>query len=463
MKTNYLAISMVLFIGIACKTTMIAYDADQEIPDEVQYSEMISYYLPKSILKVRVPITVNTLKEGLIHKLPETEQSEILQLIQVNYGWTPVSVKDKFSLGDRIIMEPITLPDPDRHYIIAYKNLKFYSQVLKLSFSKDGIISSGEFAQKDKTIDIVSKGVEMGANLASNLYPLLGTAKSKFEDFQKEMGYDKPSVSIEAKRIIVLLDELNKLSQGKLDMLSNVEPNVSKDALEYRVVSIENRMEEIKKAILGSVKKTTHWIAFEYVPTLPNAELMQIDPENGINVPLVDNQGIDTQLTKDFDSNKSKSLKIISNQIISHAVEEAITQPKKEKGFLRYTIPPKYSIELEYDGKKLKSFKDLKDKDGSNSFSMYFPQLGPVGVLPADFNGAEFVFYEDIGAIKSIKYSNDPIEEAEIEGTAAAIDSLIAYKAKKKAIDDAADDTDSTDDEEVEETVIRIIFGRKRR
>jgi hypothetical protein len=443
-----------LFVFGCNNSSVISYKSDTSAPEN--HVRFVDYCLPKSVLKIKVPIVKSTMKKGLIDSLTATERTSALKYFSINYGWKEVKTPKAFSLGKKIQFIPLTEPDMNKCYSLAYKNKKTLSQNLGLSLTKDGIISSGEFAQENKTFEYVSKAIELSATITSKLYALGGD-----EDM---VDMEDIGDSNAAKRIKVLRSELKKLKEAKNNMIIQRSAGSVKDVLEYRMSFIDKRIAAIKSEVMGYHKKTTYWLSFLYEPAevgdVQKKIILVLDNVNGLSIPrnpLFDLSYINQGST----ISKAKKLEIRAAKLNSVPVQSTTVNGSKEsEAFLFYNVPAKYSIQLFYDGKPLKSFKSSEDKKGNDIYTMYFPQRGVVNSLPADFKESSITYYEDIGAIKTVKFKREATLTSERLGmAAAAADSLRVLRDARKAFLEAKNSDESEDEtEEVEETIIRLII-----
>jgi len=458
---------LLIFLISGCKqVSIISYDTSNVKPEG--YTELINYYLPKSILKIKVPIQKKVSEKGLIHLMDDGEtKNDLIKCFEENLNWKFVAANtEAFSLGDKIEFIPLTEPDSEKHYTIAFKNAKVLSQSLNIKLSKDGVIASGEFAQENKTFEFVSKGLEMGASLAGSFFGLGGGTVGKSYSCSSFTDNSDESAKIQS-----LLLEMNDISNSKAQLVTVQASGVSVEALKFRLEMMDKRIKEIEKIIMGKQKVTTYWLSFLYEPKKEEIVLLELDTLSGINIP---NSKQDLSFINDNVVSSGKKLKIIAktgsifpadHAEFSQAMDSDQSNGDIEKfGFLRYNLPRKYTLQLLWDDKPLKSFANSEDKKGLDQYSMYFPQNGGVGILPNNFKDANIIYYEDIGAIKEIKLSKVATLDAKTIGTSfAAADSIvslrstiIAYNKAKKAESNTEDET-----EETQETVIRLIVEKE--
>ncbi len=447
------------FISVRAQK-IIVYPAHEEASHK--YHELTNYYLPKTELKIKIPIVTTSYDSGLFHKIEdEISRTQLTKMVKKKFGWDMVNTEKKsVDLGEKIQFVPTTVQDSSKYYTIAYKKRKTLAQTMNLTFNEQGIISSGEFAQKDQTFQYVTKGIELAATVAGKFFPLGVTETESF----------RADTSIEFQRAKVLLKELDYLVTARVAIINQKSASVSKDALSWHLEQIDKRTKLVKEELLGKEKKSTKWYSFLYVPD------KNVKGQKTVLLVITDN-GVETAPTEEdkfrtWQKNppKGKKLEVVSTLLSSQKTEEATSFRTRTPGsskiqqnnFLRYNMPAQYSLQLLKDGKPLKTFKDSEDKKGLDLYKVYFPQNGDVGILPNKYKEMSVIFYEDIGAIKELKFKKDAIGTSSLDQSYAAIDSLFSLKEQIKAFKEAKKDTSEEESsEEEQETVIRIIFGEK--
>lgn len=459
MKPKFIFPTVLLFLFISCRSSLFVQDGTGVADGDTRY--LVSYYLPKTILKIKIPVEKAERKTGLIDKLNSKEKKELLDKIYEKYGWEALKSQDEvYSIGEKIHLVPLAIPDKNKHFTITYSGKKALANSSGIILTKDGLISSGEFAQEDKTFEYVTKGVELLASSASLLMGL-GTP-----DSERKPLFEGSDLSKEQKRISNLLEELDNLTAVKADLLKNQTSAVSTvDPLKYRLELIDKRLLEIKHEILGYDKKTIYNISLLYDPGKTGIiTLLEVDGKSGIRIPKMAGKDPQQNLLKDILVDKeTKTFKSL-NLIVSPIYE--IGQPRKKfessakagKHFLVYNIPTKYTIQITFDGKALKSFASSDDPKGLEQYEVYFPQKGSMAALPYDFKDMKVVFFDDIGAIKELRSSKEAIlTAANVSSSFAAVDSILSFRNKIK--ESKKEEEPAT--EEVKEQVIRLIIEKE--
>lgn len=180
-KTTFQLCIMAMLLFISCKAGLMVQDNSVEANEE--YQDFISYYLPKTVLKIKIPVERSIYENGGLIEKVESENTnyaeEFRNFFYANYGWKPLEKnKDIFSIGEKIQFIPITLPDKNKNFTLSFTKSRAVAQSTGITLNKDGIITSGEFAQENKTFEYVTKGVELLASSAAAFYPLSKSSDS---------------------------------------------------------------------------------------------------------------------------------------------------------------------------------------------------------------------------------------------------------------------------------------------
>lgn len=450
-KLTVISLGAIILL-VSCRTSFRVQDSKEATPSNSK--ELITYYLPKTLLKIKIPIEKNELKKGLIDSLDSDVRKDEYKYLFENYGWKKVEVDEKFNLGERIQFIPITIPDPTKQFTISYKKSRSIEQSIGITLSKDGIISSGEFAQSDKTYEYVTKGIE-----------LLATTAAKYSGLGKNSTQDSHTVTnnVFHIRIKKLLEELNALTETKSLIIKNPTNGVSSsEPTKFRLDLIDNRIKSIKEEVMGKIKTTVINLSLIYEPgNKTELTLLKIDPKNGYEIPeaIASSPSADDRI-KITSSNTVKELKILTSAInpVPKPKKEFTTSAAYSEHFLVYNVPIKYSIELVLDNKKLKSFASTTDEKGSDHYEIWFPQKGHMEALPYSFKELKVTFFEDIGAIKEIKYLKGAnLDATSITSGITALDSLVSLRNKYK---ESKKEKPVEEKEEIQEQIIRLIIDK---
>jgi hypothetical protein len=462
---------MTLIIS-GCAESIISVRSSMVNDDILDDYDIYTYYsLPRTELKIKIPIAQYSIEKGILSY--EEEGSQLIKLLEYRYGWKPVEPPEyKYAVDQNITFEAVTLPDPEKRYAIAYKNSKMISATLNATLTRDGLIQSGEFAQESKAFEVAVKAMEIFGPVISAAASLGGV-----EDVNKEFStvLDIDSLSGRIKRLLQNAEELYAYRSQLISKPTNSVNNV--EIIKYHLGEIDKQLIAIKNELLGSVSKTIHYVTIVFDPEkhFEELDLLEIDPQNGIlrknNLELIK---LSEDLTTDKALNETISLKLLAKKIIEPGIIEdegtsievindgdKTTRTLNTKVFMYYNIPAKYELKLMANNKPLKSYTGRTDKNGSDEYQIYFPQLGKVAFLNKDFKEANIIYYEDIGALKSAKISKSAEVDAEkVESMYSALDSMYSTIQEIRKKDDT-DQGDASVTEEVNEQVIRLFISEE--
>lgn len=447
---------LAIILLTACAESIISIKSTPEITLEKikkDYDIFGYYYLPKTILKLRVPVVKNNYK-----KSDFINDDNLKEFLKTNFGWDFVKKpKADFTLGTKIVLSTEYAPDINKRYAIAYKNSKTISQTLNLSLSKEGLIQSGEFAQESKVYEITKKSLELVGSVIG------ATGGLGVEGIDSDTLFS----NIKSTRAKILIKKIIELQSAKYNRL-NEYPNGANNATmaKFIIERIDNELETLKKELLGIIEKKVHNITIEIDPKVKftSKDLFVLNPQSGI---VKDSKNLFANLSNEISKQVSSSGKLLKLVVLSDLTPQDLsvlnTEATEKEGkinseaFLFYNVPAKYKLQLQYDGKVLSSFNSDKYKDGNNSYSVFFPQLGKVTYLPKDFKEANVVYYEDIGGLKSAMLAKEASINAErLEGLYSSLDSI--RKTFKVIKENNAPKEEIEQTEEVEEQVIRLII-----
>lgn len=453
----------VIIIFSSCAESIISVKPTQQITlDKIKknYDIFGYYYLPKTVLKLRVPIVKNNYAQSKFIKDKCLES-----FLKTNFGWEYLKKPtDIFTLGKKIIISTEHVPDPEKRYAIAYKNSKTISQTLNLSLSKEGLIQSGEFAQESKVYEVSKKSLEI---LGSVIGAVGGLGVSNIDN-------DNSFSCIKSERAKVLIKKVIELQKAKYNRLNEYPVGANTAATgKFIFEQIDKELAIVKKELLGSIEKKVHYVTIEIEPKVKftSKNLFVLNPNLGVVKDSKTNlfTSLPDQISKQGKPIKQgkpngKLLKLVVLDDISPQNSSVLSTQATEKegvisseAFLFYNVPAIYKLQLQYDNKVLSSYGSDKDKNGSNTYSVFFPQLGKVTYLPKDFKESNVVYYEDIGGLKSVKLTKEASVNAErLEGLYSSIDSI--RKTFKSIKENNAPKEEVEETEEVEEQVIRLII-----
>lgn len=418
------------------------------------------YSLPMTILKVRVPVTIDSVFIGMLTKADTC----MLRYIYDNFGWRrETKSKVEFKIDSKIIFEPLTLPDPSKRYAILYNDAKALNLLMNINISRDGLIQSGKFAQESRAFEIATKATELGGRFLGSIFGL-GESKSKTKKVSCDLSTQKNL------RAVKLIEHAEELASARYALIKEAGPSGvnATTVMEFQRDEIDKQLQLIQDELMGGNKKKTINLTFYLDPKADakgdvlKRELVKINPAKGIVSNGSDDFKNISRTTKETD--KTKVLEISFRKLHNSAIF-APPGPKKDgkvadTAFLFYNVPAKYEVSLTYGGKPIMSYASKDQKEGTDDYQIYFPQLGSIASIPADdFKEAEVTYYEDIGALQSAKFVRDgKASAANVESFFNAADTTFrtgrAIRAKSKAKDKPEAPVEDT----VEEQVIRLII-----
>ncbi|MBS9462883.1 DUF4831 family protein [Flagellimonas sp. 389] len=454
------------FFLASCAQSIVSIDSSKIDYEDIPNYEILSYYsLPKTVLRIKVPVAKKKPKPGIAIK-----NSCALELVKTYFGWEPVKVPEEiFALDKKITISTLAVPDPKKRYALSYRKSKSLAQSLNLSFSKDGFIQSGEFAQESKVFDITKKSIEILGNAVGALSGLGSEAMGDIKT--KDCTLD----SLKDERIKRLIKDAFKLYGIQYSLINKPTNSVnSTDIVKYHLKEVDKQLKTIKNVLMGYISKDIYYVTLDIDPKedFKSIELLQLDPKKGLLAPAGNKafNKLSSQISV-ANSSKTKKLELKAKKLIN-AQKIDVREPRTilvegEQGkelnvdaFLYYNIPSKYELFLVYDGKPLSSYSSSEDKKGKDVYTAFFPQIGKVAYLPKDFKEANVVYYEDIGALKSVKFVKEPDVTAErVEGIYMALDSIrkVSKALKEKKKEENKEDVEEVE-QEIMEQVIRLII-----
>lgn len=427
-------------MGCSKKISSISTSAT-EIPSGYH---LYGYYsLPKTALKIVVPVTKNVFTTGL---LADVKDPCYKLYVENHFGWEIAKAPDSFSIEEKIIVQPLTLPDPQKSFALVYRKAKTISQTINISISKDGLIQSGEFAQESKVYEIAKKSVELGASILGSV--ATGTLGAKGTP-----SNDLCSANPSTMRVAQLVADAGQLYKAKYTLLVTPVNSVNTpEVVKYHLQKIEAQLKTIKEELLGKVTKTTtnYIVYFEPIKDKTNngfkeTVLLKYNPKKGV---------LDSK-TKPSEDDITLSIRLRPLFQPKTIGNSAAPTTNASNAFLYYNLPAKFGGTLFLSKERIASFSDKSQEEGVDDFEVYFPQLGSLAYLPNDFKETNVVYFEDTGGLKSAKFvKNATLDAAKLEELYKAADSLrTSIKSLK-----AKPEEEEKEEEKVKEQVIRLII-----
>ena len=468
-------IFLLCILLMSCAESIISVRPDKVSLNDIKSKyDVYGYYsLPKTILKIRVPVYKKSYKKGIVAEADSN--SCLVNYLKTNFGWEIVKEPTELvGIEKGAVLSTTSEPDSEKRYALLYKNSKAIAQTINVKLNKDGIIQSGEFAQESKVFEITKKSIELIATATFTLNPL-GPADTKDGDLEcSKIEHIKYS-----NRAKLLVSQVISLNETKGDLIKNIRAQVNNvEILKNHLAILDKQLAQIKGELMGKITKKIHYVTLYVDPEkdFNSLDLFKINPKDGIFIS--DTNSFYKNLTPGISSKDNSGLKTLRlvvrrknipnplHTLSSEASLKTIENSKvleNDDAFLHYNIPAKYTLTLQYDNKPLNVLAKLKDKEGSDDYNVYFPQLGVVGYLGKDLKEADVVYYEDTGAIQSAKFQKEPSITAErVEGIYSALDTIVrtrqAIREKKEEEAKLASAASEEVEEVVEEQVIRLII-----
>ncbi|MEM9680407.1 MAG: hypothetical protein AAF901_08795 [Bacteroidota bacterium] len=242
MKITYIFLAFVL---LSCTESIISVNSGLVNDASLKKYNIYGYYsLPKTVLKVKIPIAKSKLDSGILKK----KDSCVIRLLNQEFGWSYAKQpKDSFALDKKITFEAITLPDTNKRFAIAYQKAKTISQTLNVTLSKDGLIQSGEFAQESKAFEVAKKSVELAGTLIGAASGL-GTGKTEEAAFEKELQ----NTCTPDKRVKRMMSDARILLAARNGLVSRPTNSVNTtDIAKYHIAEVDKQLKAIKEKPLG--------------------------------------------------------------------------------------------------------------------------------------------------------------------------------------------------------------------
>ena len=358
--------------------------------------------------------------EGILYALPRTSFDVVFEVSQVNFG-APVCKDPSDELLKRIdlksslvsnnkrtvhmvkssSMEAKPVPDKNKVYVMHLPESSNWSNTsLQITINENGIIESVESSATSKAVEIASKVLEIGLNVAVGLSP----AGAKSEDTLRPDECEQAVVAYEA-----LKQEWNNFRATGFD--------ISPELLGIYRSEIEKEQAAQQAHFTGKVDITLSNIVCHVSPKdMKSIPLFDVETKQGfklhegcrmtgdkITTSTAPLQCSDDDSTCDI-KHIVMNIKNLDKQKTRNAnftlIDKTNTDSSliKEKGFY-YNIPIEAIVSISGHSKAA-----VEDKIYT------LPQLGSVGALPR-FKGNSpamtVALHPETGALKTVKVTND--------------------------------------------------------
>jgi hypothetical protein len=153
---------MLALLSAGC-STRIATRHVAPSSDAVLRDEGIHYYLPRTLVRVSIPVSETTTKAGPYadlapHFFPFVDPKRILTN-STAYSIDPTAVTFA-SRGVR---------DPDHHYVVKPTGDWWANTVFKFSLASDGVVNKLDISVENRSVDLTLTAIEAAAGIASKV------------------------------------------------------------------------------------------------------------------------------------------------------------------------------------------------------------------------------------------------------------------------------------------------------
>jgi hypothetical protein len=444
---------LLMFLLAGCADSIISVHRGR-IPEN--YRVFGYYSLPKTALKIQIPITRLSFVSGIVKS---SDSACVNKVLRNEFGWEPVEApKETFVIDQKILLQPVTLPDPNKTFAIAYAKSKALAKTINVSLSRDGLIQSGEFAQESKVFEIIRKGAELTGSAIGSIASL----GKKGVEATTSCDND----SIKDQRVVHLIKNAKMLADARHGIVVDPSGINNTDILKAHLAAIDKQLKLVKDQLTGALSKKVYNITLYVEPQNDFQEivLLKLNPAKGVVSDGSDKWSslspeISTTERENFKVLKLKARKLaaIGQATFGKQVNNAGDNPNTQlntEAFLYYNLPAKYELTMLYGNEQIPTFASGDQKEGSGDYQVYFPQLGELAYLPVDFKESSITYYEDTGSLKSAKFVKAATVDA--EKVQAAYEALDSIRTALNALKESQTAQEAEVVEQVEEQVIQL-------
>lgn len=400
---NFKIILTAFFIGSlfwACATVPEVYHVESV---EKQTMHGFYYALPKTVISTHF-----TIKKTTVSDAPLKE-----------YAKQYFGQENKPSTSFKIVSASVStksVVDSTQWYCVDLKKQNMKQVKVALQSEKNGVISAGNVATEDKTVELVVSGVEIISKVASYLLPtpikgVLPTAKGSALEKEKMEKGRKDTILLLVKKYYELDDAQKLLLQNA----GNSEGDEAK--LKYVMQELENRKTEILALFIGEKSEKTIEFAIE-LSDVSNDTLFSFSTQDGVS-----GVNLPADIPAGFIDNKKTSTQPVTiafeNQSFTTKSGSSTGTPVIKNASFYYRHPAEVKVSLSHNQKLLKIQYEL------------IAQLGVVHALPQKIGGkkSEYSLKYDpaTGAIISIDANGEPITVADLEKIKETSDAVYGY------------------------------------
>lgn len=397
------AIVFCFLVTIMGCTSHLAEVRSIEKVTNIELQKGVFYSLPKTVIRIEMPIIAKTKKPG---PLFINEEWFYRKAVSVGLEKNDITQNESttYSMGKAVI-STISMPDEKNTFFVKLDSKIFKDLNLTMNLSKDGLLESAKSDSTNRALDIGVKVFESAASIAGKFFALGGKAptQSEVDDHIKT---------------------INRILTSRLDLITGTAGTITgglpADTLKLMLGELDKTEQELMNALRGTMTKKEWTAIFEFEPE-PNKIGGSNEIFNKDNIKLLSiskSDGI-TELSdycinyysNPFGLKKNKSLHVINLKISANPQPALKISPngKNDSGSFFYRIPLQANIKL------------TKNDNTFMAKSAYLAQIGPIRQLPKNFRGKfgllDLNFYTDTGGIKKINTQTKALEISEAVGS----------------------------------------------
>lgn len=418
----------------------------------------IAYTLPKTLVRVKVPVTRTEVKAGqfftdvqtftatgrsnlvaavaagdaartleLNSFFDEQEQELFRQMYNLGLDTSYTAgqqVSLKFKIGSPVV-ETKSVQDEDQVFFVKVKSGSAEDTLLSMAFTEAGLLSSVSSEREDRSVDLALKSIESLAGLATTVAGFgAGTLSLNGEDTAVPNPYSKG---------LEILGKVSDLEGKRNEALSLANAGaIPLDTLKYATGEYDKKISQLLAYFVAT--QTSEWAAtMEYDPVSLRTTQMFEAATNATGKVLGLCHGASALITPvpstfaapTCPASPSANLKRVSTRHVAipggASVMKSVTFSKEagDKG-LRYRIPQQMQVDVTF-GNSVLARTDVM-----------VAQLGPVAALPAEPGGKKsklvLELFAATGAPKKVEVQSTGASASTIESAGAAGQALAGIK-----------------------------------
>lgn len=374
--------------------------------------------------KVKIERVTDTLsKPGAYFALPATVISVEVEIMKISmdtgqfllyasliksfYNGKIIDKKSEtISIGTNHVISVRSTPDKNYLYWVDFKKRPFKNQDFSFALNESNVVEGANVAIKDKTFDIVTKGLSSIASIVGS-FARGADGVSPLPD----------SILVDKKKIFVpqnvkdAVIHIEGLIKRRTDLITAPRFGAEVDTFNKMLEELDKQIKSELAKFIGTKSTTTYTYKYDYLVadqmgsvdiTIPLLSVTTAGTSSSVtyNAPLsyYVNTGI---IAKGESPNATVELRIIEQD---SPLNNLVMEPSdKTKKGLPYRIPGKAAVQI------------LVKKEVKAASLFPIAQFGTVSYLPYKMNEVNIQYFEDLGAIKSITAKNTAITPEEID------------------------------------------------